>query len=63
MTADAALDAAFCAAEKHLGVPQLLSWSDLTGPHPVDDKSIILYVAKLKQAHDELGWEGGDARR
>ena len=48
-----ALSTAFDAAEKHLGVPQLLETSDFLGEAPTDDKSVILYVAKLKQAADE----------
>ena len=48
-----ALQTAFDAAEQHLGVPQLLEASDFTSEHPVDAKSVILYVAKLKQAADE----------
>ena len=45
---------AFAAAEKSMGVPQLLDKSDfsLYGKH--DEKSIILYVAKLKQGCDLL---------
>jgi hypothetical protein len=45
---------AFAAAEKSMGVPQLLDKNDfsLHGKH--DEKSIILYVAKLKQGCDLL---------
>jgi hypothetical protein len=53
MEPEPALAAAFDAAENHLNVPKLLEPSDFVGDKPVDDKSVILYVAKLKQAHDD----------
>ena len=34
-------------------MPQLLETADFLSSTPADDKSVILYVAKLKQACDE----------
>ena len=52
MAPEPALQTAFDAAEEYLKVPKLLEPQDLTGPHPADDKSVILYVAKLKQVRE-----------
>ena len=52
MDAETALRTAFDAAETHLGVPKLLEPSDFNPDHHADDKSVILYVARLKQARD-----------
>ena len=46
------MQTAFDAAEEHLGVAQLLETNDFA-QGAADDKSVILYVAKLKQACDE----------
>lgn len=48
------LNAAFDAAEAHLSVPRLLEAADFFDDGKSDEKSCILYVAKLKQAHDEV---------
>jgi hypothetical protein len=48
------LQTAFDAAHASLGVPKLLEPSDFrAGPRRVDKRSVVLYVAKLKQAHDQ----------
>jgi actinin alpha len=44
------LDKAFTVAEKRFGVPRLLEPDELAGPDSTDAKSVITYVAKLKQA-------------
>jgi len=44
------LDTAFTAAEKRWDVPRLLEPEELAGPDPTDEKSVITYVAKLRQA-------------
>lgn len=41
---------AFDAAEEVLGVPHLLDPSDLVGPGAADEKSVIVYTAKVRQA-------------
>jgi hypothetical protein len=52
------LTRAFSAAEKLMGVPQLLDESDFVSDGKIDEKSIILYVTKLRQ-----GREAFDERR
>lgn len=44
------LEKAFTTAEGRWGVPRLLEPHELAGPDPTDAKSVITYVAKLKQA-------------
>ena len=51
--AEEVLHKAFGVADEVLGVSRLLSVSDFLGSKRVDERSIILYVAKLKQAHDD----------
>ena len=48
------LTRAFSAAEKLMGVPQLLDKSDFVSDGKIDEKSIILYVTKLKQGREAL---------
>ena len=55
-----ALDTAFKVAEATFGVPRLLEASDLVSGQ-VDDKSVITYVAKLRQAC--IAYEEGLAER
>ena len=43
------LKKAFAVADEAFGVPQLLDPADLVGPGASDEKSVILYVAKLRQ--------------
>ena len=50
----ALLTAVFMAADMHLGVPALLDASDFADDDHVDVKSVMLYVAKLKQRHDHM---------
>mmetsp|Transcript_17065 Transcript_17065/g.47479 ORF Transcript_17065/g.47479 Transcript_17065/m.47479 type:complete len:1481 (-) Transcript_17065:749-5191(-) len=44
------LDKAFTTAEDRWEVPRLLEPEELAGPDPTDEKSVITYVAKLRQA-------------
>lgn len=44
------LDKAFTTAEDRWNVPRLLEPEELAGPSPTDDKSVITYVAKMRQA-------------
>jgi len=44
------LELAFKVAEERFGVPRLLEPSELVGASPTDDRSVITYVAKLRQA-------------
>ena len=55
MASQQRLNVAFDAAEKHLGVPKLLEPSDFerTPGKQLDKKSVMTYLAKLKQAHDQ----------